>query len=138
MSTANAIIMIVAALAYLALLGLALAAAGWIGGRLLGVKELSFRRMLPIGLLQGLVTGFCLLVIAQALQLSPVAGILITVLAVLLVGLGEIKLTTRSTWKAAFKPWGVAAIFQLVLGLPSALLLSPLLAAALNLLFPVS
>ena len=54
------IISIAAALVYLALLGVALAAAAWIGGRLFRQSELTFRRLLPVGLVQGLVAGFSL------------------------------------------------------------------------------
>jgi hypothetical protein len=130
------IVSIIAALVFLVLWGLALAAAAWIGGRLFSMDELKFKRMLPIGLLQSLVGGFALLVVAQVLQLSPLAGLIITVVLVVAIGLGELKLTLRGTWKEALKPWAVASFFQVALGIPSALLLSTLLALALNLLFP--
>lgn len=134
--TPAVIITIVAAIVYLALLGLALAGAAWIGGRLFRMSALSFRHLLPIGLVQALVVAFSLLVVAQVLQLSPLATVLVTVVLVLLISLGELRLTLRSTWKRTFKPWGVASIFQVVLGIPSALLLSLLLPTVLNLLFP--
>jgi hypothetical protein len=136
MSLAAAIISIVGALVYLALLGLALTTAGWIGGRLFRLRELTFGRLLPVGLLQALVAGFSLLIVAQVLQLSPFAGTIITVVLVLLIGLGELRLTLRYNWKAVFKPWGVMAIFQVVLGIPAALLFSLLVPAVMNLLFP--
>ena len=130
------IISIAAALVYLALLGVALAAAAWIGGRLFRQSELTFRRLLPVGLVQGLVAGFSLLIVSQVLKLSPFTGILITVVLVLLIGLGELRLTLRTSWKAVLKPWGVMAIYQVVLGIPAALLFSLLLPVILNALVP--
>ena len=130
------VISIVASLVYLALFGLALAAAAWLGGRLFRMSALTFRRLLPVGLVQALVAGFSLLMVSQVLQLSIITGFIVTLALVLLIGLGELRLTLGSTWKGTFKPWGLASVFQVVLGIPSALLLSMLLPAVLNLLFP--
>ena len=130
------IISIVAGLVYLALLGLALAASAWIGGRLFRQRALTFQRLLPVGLVQGLVAGFSLLIVSQVLKLSPFVGILITLVLVLLIGLGELRLTLRYAWKEIFKPWGVMAVFQVVLGVPTGIFLSWLLPVVLNVLFP--
>jgi hypothetical protein len=135
MTTAN-IISVLAALVYLALVGLALAASAWIGGRLFDLGALSFRRFIGVGMVQAAVAGICLEIVSQVLQLSIALGLGLTVVLVLLVGLGEMRRAMRTTWKQALKPWGLASIFQVVFAFPTAVFLSALLPAILNLLFP--
>ena len=105
MTTAN-IISILAALVYLALVGLALASAAWIGGRLFDLSVLTFRRLIGVGMVQAAVAGVCLVVVSQVLQFSIALGLGLTVALVLLVGLGEMRRAMRTTWKQALKPWG--------------------------------
>ena len=136
MTTTVAVISIGTALVYLALLGLLLTVAGWIGGRLFRQSSLTFLHLLPIGMVQGLVAGFSVLMTGQVLQISPFASALITIVLMLLVGLGELHLALRTPWKAALKPWAVMSAFQVVLGIPAALLLSILLSGVLNVIFP--
>ena len=135
MTTVN-IIAILAALVYLALVGLALAAVAWIGGRLFDISDLTFRRLIRMGMVQAAVAGVCLVFVSQIVLFSVALGAGLTVAAVLLVGMGELRRALRTTWKQTLKPWGLVCIFQVVFGIPIAVLLSSLLPVLLNFLFP--
>src|SRR5450759_1131816 len=134
MTTAN-IISILAALVYLALVGLALAAAARIGGRLFDLSVLTFRRLIGVGMVQAAVAGVCLVVVSQVLQFSIALGLGLTMALVLLVGLGERRRSMRTARKRALKPWGLSCIFQLTFVIPAAVFLSLLLPVLLNFLF---
>jgi hypothetical protein len=125
-------------LVFLALEGVVLATATRIALRILKYEGLSFRKLVVSGLAQAGAAGFFIAVIAQAIQIAALPGIIIIVAIVLLIGLAEMRRNVAGSFKQILAPWGLSSLLQVLFGLPAAFVLMWLVLAILNILFPLS
>ena len=139
MSTdASFLVSIGAFLVFLVLEAFVLAGATRLALRILKIEGPAFRKLLVGGLAQMGAVGFCVVVVAQAIQLATLPGIILILFILLLVGLAEIRRNLPGSWKQLLAPWSLSSLLQLLLGLPAAFIFYQLVVAALNILFPLS
>ena len=136
-SNTSVLVGIVSFLVFLALEGVVLAGATRLALRILKIEGPAFRKLLVGGLAQMGAVGVCVVVVAQAIQLATLPGILLILFILLLVGLAEIRRNLPGSWKQLLAPWGLSSLLQLLLGLPAAFIFYQLVVAALNILFPL-